>query len=197
MSTPGTELEVHDESPQMTLTGWQPDHDLSFDEWAQAGQQLQAMGRAWQWWLGDWVRYGEARYGDLYAQAIDLTGYEYQTIANVAYVASRIDFSRRRENLSWSHHAEVAALPPSEQTDWLDRAEEEGMTRSRLRSALSAAKRQAAPKLMPEENAEFRGSITFLYSAYDEQAAQEKLKDLSAALEKRGVSVTHKHTVQR
>jgi hypothetical protein len=193
----GTDLAERDTKPQMTLTGWQPDRELSYEEWETAGRQLQAMGRAWQWWLGDWIKYGEQRFGDLYMQAMDQTGYEYQTIANVVYVAGKVDVSRRRENLSWTHHAEVAALPAGQQDEWLDKAEHEGMTTSRLRAALRAAKRSDKPDLLPEENAEFRGSFTFIFSAYDEQAAQEKLRDLASVLEKRGVSITHKHTVQR
>lgn len=53
--------------------------------------------------------------GEKYAQAIDVTGYEYGTLQNFGWVAGRIETSRRRDVLSWSHHAEVAALEPSEQ----------------------------------------------------------------------------------
>jgi hypothetical protein len=30
-------------------------------------------------------------------------------------VSSRVELSRRRDNLSWSHHREVAPLEPAEQ----------------------------------------------------------------------------------
>jgi hypothetical protein len=39
------------------------------------------------------------------------------------WVASRFELSRRRDNLSFSHHREVAALPPEEADDLLDRAD--------------------------------------------------------------------------
>jgi hypothetical protein len=39
------------------------------------------------------------------------------------YVAQRFDFSRRRENLSFAHHQEVAALPAAEADELLDRAD--------------------------------------------------------------------------
>ena len=45
---------------------------------------------------------------EIAAQAIEATGRSYQTIANAKRVAERVDVSRRREDLSWSHHAEVA-----------------------------------------------------------------------------------------
>src|SRR4030042_3269726 len=41
---------------------------------------------------------------------------------NAAWVASRIESSRRREDLGWSCHAEVAPLEPADQDRWLDRA---------------------------------------------------------------------------
>jgi len=45
------------------------------------------------------------------------TGFEYSTLANDKSVASKFEFYRRRENLSWSHHAEVAGLEPDEQVE--------------------------------------------------------------------------------
>ena len=45
------------------------------------------------------------------------------------WVAHKFEISRRRENLSFSHHAEVTALEPAEQDDWLDRAEAEKWAR--------------------------------------------------------------------
>jgi len=50
------------------------------------------------WWVGDWLNYGEARYGEMYSQAIEITGYASQTLADAKWVASRIEPSRRHEN---------------------------------------------------------------------------------------------------
>jgi hypothetical protein len=46
---------------------------------------------------------------------------------NMAYVAGRFAPERRRAELSFSHHAEVAALAPDEQEEWLDRAQASGL----------------------------------------------------------------------
>jgi hypothetical protein len=54
---------------------------------------------------------GAAANGEKYAQAVEVTGKSYQSIADAKWVADRVELSRRRENLSWSHHVEVAALP--------------------------------------------------------------------------------------
>lgn len=103
------------------------------------GRELGRMGRGVPWWLGDWLRYGNARYGERYEQASRITGYDVKTLTKMVYVASRIDPSRRRETLSWSHHAEVAPLAPAEQDRWLERAESERMSARSLRDAIKRA----------------------------------------------------------
>ena len=87
------------------------------------GRRLGMAGRNVGWWIGDWLRYGNAAYGERYARAANVTGYDAQTLMNMVYVATQVDISRRHEALSWSHHAEVAALPDDEQQRWLTRAE--------------------------------------------------------------------------
>ncbi|MGH7085947.1 MAG: hypothetical protein ACREFN_13255 [Acetobacteraceae bacterium] len=67
--------------------------------------------------LGDWWAFGEARYGERKAvvEAEDWDGPAYQTCRNSAAVCTAFpEMSRRRDNLSFSHHAEVAALPAAE-----------------------------------------------------------------------------------
>jgi hypothetical protein len=122
---------------------WAPPHELSFEEWARQGHRLGAAGRGVGWWIGDWLNYGEAVYGEHYVRASQITGYEVQSLMNMAYVASRFATSRRRESLSWSHHAELAALSPEDQDAWLDRIDAERISVKDLRSELRRA--QATP----------------------------------------------------
>ena len=57
------------------------------------------------------------------------------------WVASKfVDNSRRREELSWSHHREVAALPPAEADELLGLAEREGLSTRELRAEVSRRK---------------------------------------------------------
>ena len=88
---------------------WRPPRDIDFEEWARHGHRLGAAGRGASWWIGDWLNYGEATYGEHYARAAEITGYEVQSLMNMAYVASHFEISRRRERVSWSHHAELAS----------------------------------------------------------------------------------------
>jgi hypothetical protein len=101
---------------------WTPPRELDAHEWAVAGRRIGAVGRCIQWLLGDWIAYGNARFGERYARAGKITGYDTQTLMNMVYVASRFPVSRRRENLSWSHHETLAGLEPEEQDRWLDQA---------------------------------------------------------------------------
>ncbi len=140
LSLPGTFTDVSYQLPE----------DLTFAEWEQIGEVLRYLGKSVMWWIGDWVRYGERKYGEMYAQAIEVTGYDYQTLADAVYVAKHVDFSRRHENLSWSHHKEIASRDPSEQAALLDRVEQEGWTREQLRRELRQ-RRLGAPSPTNED----------------------------------------------
>lgn len=114
---------------------------LPFGDWVLHGRRLGVIGRSAGWWIGDWLRYGNAKYGERYAHAATITGYDTQTLMNMVYVASRFDGARRRAGLSWSHHAEVAALPPDEQERWLTRAESDRLSVRCLREELRRERR--------------------------------------------------------
>jgi hypothetical protein len=90
--------------------------------------------------LGDALTFGEAAYGEEFAQAIDLTRKVLQlsekTIKNASWICSSIDPSLRRETLTFSHHEVVAPLEPEEQSEFLDQAESENLTVSALRKII-------------------------------------------------------------
>ncbi len=109
---------------------------LRFEDWQALGVRLGTHVNSSMWWLGDWLDFGREMYGQRYRLGVALSGLEYKTLRNYAYVARRVPLSRRRDSLSFHHHAEVAALPPDDQELWLDRAENGGWTRSKLRSQL-------------------------------------------------------------
>lgn len=114
---------------------------LPFEEWKSAGMRLSHVASTSAWCMGDWLCFGQERYPDRYARAIEAAGLDYQTLRNYAWVARRFDHKRRHEGLSFQHHAEVASLTPDEQEHWLTLAEEQGWSRNRLRKSLRAAVR--------------------------------------------------------
>jgi len=105
----------------------------SFDQWVKCGEFIRRAEGSVHFWIGDWLNYGEDRWGEMYSQVIEDTGFNYGTLANDKYVASRIDFSRRRENLTFSHHQEVASYEPKDQNDLLEKAEKMGLSVRKLR----------------------------------------------------------------
>lgn len=127
----------------VTPTGWAPRAELELAEWVSQGKRLGASGRGVGWWIGDWLRYGNERFGERYVRASRITGYDTQTLMNMVYVASRFEISRRREMLSWSHHAELAALESEEQDRWLTISERESLSVRCLREEMRRRRRHA------------------------------------------------------
>jgi hypothetical protein len=125
---------------------WAPARDLDAHEWAAAGKRIGAVGRSIQWLLGDWIAYGNAKFGERYSRASKITGYDTQTLMNMVYVASHFPISRRRENLSWSHHEALAALGADEQDQWLDEAIKLRLSVSDLRVMLRMSRKGALPE---------------------------------------------------
>lgn len=119
--------------------------DLSERDWQAIGQRIFAVERGVQWWVGAWVNYGESHYGAKYRAALEVTGREFQTLANFAWVERRFEPSRRREALSWSHHAEVAALEPEVADRILDDAERERWSVRAVRTAVQNLRHELAP----------------------------------------------------
>jgi hypothetical protein len=129
---------------------WTPSEDIDVREWVRAGKRLGAMTRCSQWWLGDWVRYGTGRWGEKYKEAARISGYDIKTLRNIAYVAEQIEVSRRRDDLTWSHHAEVCGLEPEEQDKWLEVAAAQRMSVADLRIELRGARREEDPAGQPK-----------------------------------------------
>ncbi|WP_245533425.1 LmbU family transcriptional regulator [Actinoalloteichus spitiensis] len=132
------------EPPQRKAHGWRTflalDDHIGIDEWVRIGRRIFAVAESSSWWLGDWLLYGQVKYPDRYHRAIVETDLDYQTLRNYAWVAGKFPTHRRRAELSFQHHAEVAALPPEEQDRWLERAERHSWSRNQLRNRLRAAR---------------------------------------------------------
>ena len=136
---------------EVTPVSWQPPTELTFEEWTAIGNTLQQVGASLNWWIGDWLNYGECKWGEMYAQAIEVTGWDYQRLANAKWVSASIHFSTRVEKLSWTHHREVANLPPTEQAEWLELAVTNGWRSGQLKDAIKASKQLPPILPLPEQ----------------------------------------------
>jgi hypothetical protein len=124
--------------------------NLSMEAWQRIGRQLFVISDSSAWWWGDWLVFGEKRYADRYQRAIKETSLDYQTLRNYAWVARRFPVVRRREALSFQHHAVVAALPEAEQDELLSQAEKHGWTRNELRRRLRQQRHTTSVPSEPE-----------------------------------------------
>jgi hypothetical protein len=130
------------DSGKIPRTGLQLPYRLPFDAWVDVGKRLAAVVNSSAWCLGDWLVYGEVNFTGRYREAIERTSLDYQTLRNYAWVARKFSLQRRREKLSFGHHAEVAALPEPEQEYWLRKAEELGWSRNQTRHEIRTSLRE-------------------------------------------------------
>jgi hypothetical protein len=120
-------------------TGLKFSPDIPYATWKVVGTKLGTRINSACWWLGDWLLFGERHY-DRYRDAVGATGLDYQTLRNYAVIARRFPLSRRRDNLSFQHHATVAALPDEAQERWLDLAASNGWSLHALRTQIRDAR---------------------------------------------------------
>lgn len=116
--------------------------DLPWEKYVDLGAFVGEVNKACAWWGGDLVVFGEAVYGEQVANIDEVLGLAPQTIANRASVARHIPPSKRRPELAFGTHAEVAYLEPKERDRWLALAVKNGWKRSDLREAMRAERTQ-------------------------------------------------------
>jgi hypothetical protein len=122
---------------RLTKVGLVFTQELSFEDWRDLGGMLAHFADVSRWAIGDWLNYGEHHYEHgQYDVAVEVTGLGSETVRNWRWVADRVESVRRRTDLSWAHHQEVAVLEPAEQDEWLDRAEKKHWSRNALRAQL-------------------------------------------------------------
>ena len=154
-------LAIADPKFSITLTGIAFHEDLTFDEWDALGKKLAPVGKSIGFIIGDWINYGEKRYGEKYTDAIKRSGLTMETLKLYSHVARRIEMLNRSNVLDFTHHIVAARLKdPDQQQHWLKIAEEEKMSVRRLKKSLNAG-RIVTPEEMKEDPAD-RGYVTYL-----------------------------------
>jgi hypothetical protein len=128
----------------LTKTGVFATHEPEFEEWQEATEWCLRVQEASPFWAGDLVEYGESRFSEKFSQVLEATAYAVQTVRNAAVVARAIPPERRVAGVPFSHHAEVASLPPEQQDQLLARCENDGLTREKLRALVSQRKSEAS-----------------------------------------------------
>jgi hypothetical protein len=119
---------------------------ITREAWNQVGKLLFRLEGSIQWLIGDWVVYGEGRYGDI-KKIAEIFGRKPETLYNYASVSRSIETSRRREVLSFGHHYEVIGLEPDEQDEALTYAVEHNLSVAAFRKLLRGDGSKPSPTL--------------------------------------------------
>src|SRR5262249_42045634 len=119
---------------RLSQNGLVPIGSPSFTQWLACGHFIKNAEQSVQFWIGDWLLFGERSFGKTdYEQAALQTGIANQTLRIYKHVAAALPLSLRRNTLSFHHHKEVASLPPETQELLLKQAEESGWPLFKLR----------------------------------------------------------------
>lgn len=116
---------------QLILTGFDispvglvANKNLTREQWENAGHTLGHYDRRIMWCIGDWINAGEASgYVERgkHQKACEEFNIAYSTAANATTVCKALESSRRREHLSFGHHAEVANRNDADELlDWCE-----------------------------------------------------------------------------
>ncbi len=114
---------------RISKTGLQIADGVDADEWQAFGQHIRTMETSIQWIIGDWLAYGERQYGKTYQEVAEMTGYTYDTLRNLVWVARKFELSSRNDKLSFGHHQTALSLCEGDSdvaTQWLNSASENG-----------------------------------------------------------------------
>lgn len=82
---------------------WTPSADMDLQTYLSIGKTFQQIQRSIAYWMGDWLCYGENRFGEAYSQALDESGKANETLVKWRAVAARVPKEIRRKELSWTH----------------------------------------------------------------------------------------------
>lgn len=137
---PGGSMNYDDIS--LSAVGIQLPDDLSIDDYLRLSMAVVQVESSVQWWLGDLLAFGlrksdqDFAWGETYQQVAAATGQDVNTLYTLAWVSRSVEFSLRKENLSYSHHKEIAKLEPDAQAYWLEQAAQNGWSVRALRDAI-------------------------------------------------------------
>lgn len=160
---------------QASRVGVEFPRGTTLEQWLAFGESLQRADSTVMWLLGDWLAYGEGKakqWGDKYTEALEASGYSYQTAANALCVSKALSFSNRLEKLSWSHHQEVVfglGVDAGEKKyiKWLALALEHGLSRRELTASIKLGRVVRLAELQAEaESNQGLGTVHAVKTAF-------------------------------
>ncbi|MFA5321959.1 MAG: hypothetical protein WC373_04740 [Smithella sp.] len=117
----------------------------SFEAVEQMFSAMTGLKNCVQWYIGDLLVFAERQYGEKYAQLLDATDYEYHSLCNICYVATRIAPQVRCKQLSFAHHRVVAPLQIEDQKKYLKIAIDQKLSAAGLRDLVLDKNKEPKP----------------------------------------------------
>lgn len=167
----------------MEVRGLAIDRALSYDEWVGMIDQLRAIEHGYQWWIGDALNYGEAAYGEKYANAVSPK--QADTWKTYASITGQYEKWTRVHFLDWTLYRIVAYVEEPRRSELLARAVKERLTTREL----TALKNGVPPGNEPSERGDPPAGMTFhpLYIEGARSLIQPRLNDLLSAYDANAV----------
>jgi hypothetical protein len=160
--------------------------DVSSDEFREIGVHIFKLEGVTNWWKADYIIYS-AKWGDIVNNIAEHFVRDPQTLYNVASIGRKFEISRRREVLTFSHHAVVAAKPIEKQEEYLDAAAAHGMSEKELRAYIREQEKDPdAANTPPYEPVgadyrRFRGRIATLLR---QKPTPQRLREIASLVER-------------
>ena len=121
------------------------DADVTIEQYTAGGHFVLFTEAASPFWLADWLLLGEDHpaWQDQIQQAVDFGGRSPEVLDRYKWVAQNVPPVRRRHELSFEHHVQVAQLMPEDQDELLADAVFRRWTVAQLRQEVRARKRRS------------------------------------------------------
>lgn len=133
----------------LSENGLHPIGTPSFHQWEAVGSFIKRSHKSVKFWQGDWLNYGEDNYPE-WSQYFDESESDSESMRKEKWVAKRIPPERRKPQLSWSHHEEVADLEPEDQDLMFTQAIENKLSIHKFRKLVSTYQMKLDMPELPE-----------------------------------------------
>jgi N6-adenosine-specific RNA methylase IME4 len=148
--------------------------EITKDEWMYVFKSLKVVEGCVQFWLGDCLAYRQQKWG-MYDDIAEETGYEKETLRQYKKVAEMVESGVRTPNLGWSHHKQVAVLPPDRQEVYLKKAIDENLSVRELRQEVRNDKHHFRDNPLPSNKYRvFYADPPWKYTSGDQHSTEEQ-----------------------
>jgi hypothetical protein len=139
---------------EWTATSVRFTQDITFETLEEVMRRTETIGDAVRWWIGGMLDYAEKRWGEQHAQLLAASRLSERQCRRYQYVHTHVAEIRRRSDLSFSHHEEVASLAPEPQARLLAAAAEASWSHRDLRERVQEEKQLDALVRQPRARQE-------------------------------------------